>query len=85
MFRLSDRGAYDVTLGPGCLDRGACIGALEEGVLSEGGSKTFAICLPCDERGGRSLSSGWITVVMWIAAPIVVLALAVLLLEMLVR
>jgi hypothetical protein len=54
-------------------------------VLSEGGSKTFAICLKCDEGGGRSLSGGWVTVVMWIAGPIVVLALVVLLLEMFVR
>jgi hypothetical protein len=52
-------------------------------VLSEGGSKTFAICLDCDARGGRSLSGGWLTVILWVGGPMLVLLAAVLLLAML--
>ena len=50
-------------------------------VLTEGSSKSFAICLDCDRRAGRSLRSGWWVVVGWIAGPIVALALAIMLLE----
>jgi hypothetical protein len=53
-------------------------------VLTEGSSKTFAICLSCDGRAGRSLSSGWWAVIRWIGGPILALLLAILLLELLV-
>ncbi len=52
-------------------------------VLTEGGAKIWAICVACDDRGGRSLSGGWWQVVLWIGGPIAALALAVLLLELL--
>jgi hypothetical protein len=49
-------------------------------VLTEGGATVWAICLSCDRRAGRSLSSGWWTVLGWIVGPIVALALLVVLL-----
>jgi hypothetical protein len=49
-------------------------------VLTEGGAKTYAICLRCDARGGRSLLSGWALVLAWIAVPMVLLAIAVVIL-----
>jgi len=53
-------------------------------VLTESSAKTWAICLSCDGRGGRSLGGGWWHVALWVGGPIVVLAIAVLLLEMIV-
>jgi len=49
-------------------------------VLTEGGARTWAICFGCEDRGGRSLRSGWWTVVGWLAVPIVGLAILVALL-----
>lgn len=49
-------------------------------VLTEGGAKLWAICTACDRRGGRSLVPGWIIVLTWVAAPILLLAIAVALL-----
>jgi hypothetical protein len=43
-------------------------------VLTEGGSKVWAVCLRCERRGGRSLRAGWITVLVWIAGPLLALA-----------
>ena len=54
-------------------------------VLTEGGARVWAICLGCEDRGGRSLRRGWTAVAMWIALPILGLALAVALLEWLNR
>ncbi len=53
--------------------------------LTEGGAKTWALCLTCARSGAGSLSRGWWQVVLWIAGPIVLLALLVLLLEILAR
>jgi hypothetical protein len=44
-------------------------------VLTEGGARVWAICLACEDRGGRSLRSGWLVVMRWLAVPIVGLAL----------
>lgn len=46
-------------------------------VLTDGGARVWAICLACEARGGRSLRGAWLTVVSWIALPIVALAIAV--------
>lgn len=54
-------------------------------VLTEQSSKTFAICLACDERGGRSLAGGWWAVAGWLAGPIVLLVLALAVLQWLFR
>lgn len=54
-------------------------------VLTEGGARVWAICLACEDRGGRSLRGRWWTVVGWIAAPILLLAALVALLEMIAR
>jgi len=50
-------------------------------VLTEGGSRTWAICVTCEKRSGRSLRSGWMTVIGWIAIPILLLLGAVVLLS----
>lgn len=49
-------------------------------VLTKGGAHTWAVCLTCNRRGGRSLSGGWIAVLGWIARPILGLVIALLLL-----
>lgn len=41
--------------------------------LTDGGLKTWAICLECDRRGGRSLRHGWTGVLVWLAVPILLL------------
>lgn len=43
-------------------------------VLTEGGSKVWAVCLRCERRGGKSLRAGWLTVIAWIAWPLIGLA-----------
>jgi hypothetical protein len=35
-------------------------------VLTEGGVDTWAICTRCDRKKGRSLSSGWSSIVLWL-------------------
>jgi hypothetical protein len=54
-------------------------------VLTEGGARVWAICLACEDRGGRSLRAGWVTVLGWIAVPILALAALVALLAFLQR
>ncbi|MRG96226.1 hypothetical protein [Polyangium spumosum] len=54
-------------------------------VLTEGGARVWAICLACEDRGGRSLRNRWITFLGWIALPIAGLAVLVALLEWLAR
>jgi hypothetical protein len=52
-------------------------------VLTEGGARVWAICFSCEERGGRTLRRAWLTVIGWIALPILGLALLVMLLGLL--
>jgi hypothetical protein len=52
-------------------------------VLTEGGAKTWAICLACEDRGGRSLRSPWVGFLLWLAVPILGLAAVVILLSLL--
>jgi len=49
-------------------------------VLTEGGARVWAICFACEDRGGRSLSRGWLVVLGWIAGPILALALVIVIL-----
>jgi len=49
--------------------------------LTEGGAKTWAICLECDRKKGRSLSSAWSSFGLWLVLLLVGLALVVYLLE----
>ena len=49
-------------------------------VLTEGGTKTYAICRRCDRSIGRSLRAGWWTVGTWLLAPILLLISVLLLL-----
>ena len=51
-------------------------------VLTEGGARVWAICLGCEGRAGRSLRRGWASVIGWIAAPILALAILVALLAL---
>lgn len=43
--------------------------------LTEGGATTFAVCLACIRRGGKSLAPGWLGLIAWLGA--IVLGLAV--------
>jgi hypothetical protein len=52
-------------------------------VLTEDGSKVWAICMACEDRGGRSLRRGWLAVIGWVAVPILGLAALVALLSLL--
>ena len=49
-------------------------------VLTEGGTRVYAICIACDRRAGRSLRRAWLTVIAWVVGPLLALAGAVLLL-----
>jgi len=49
-------------------------------VLTEGGARIYAICKGCEGQSGRSLRRAWLTVATWVAGPLALLALAVLLL-----
>ena len=42
--------------------------------LTDGGLTTFAICLDCDRRGGRSLTSGWWGLLLGFGALLLLLA-----------
>jgi hypothetical protein len=53
--------------------------------LTEGGLTTFAICLECDRRGGRSLSSGWTRLLLGVFALLLALAAFALLSVVLLR
>jgi hypothetical protein len=44
--------------------------------LTEGGVRVWAICLGCERRKGRSLSGAWRSLLLWLTAILVVLALA---------
>ena len=54
-------------------------------VLTEGGTAVWAICLACEDRGGRSLTRRWATVIWWIVSPILALAVLIVLLAWLTR
>ena len=54
-------------------------------VLTEGGASTWAICLRCDVRSGRSLRGPWLTVAGWLLVPLLLLAIAVALLSLATR
>ncbi len=54
-------------------------------VLTEGGTRTWAICLACEDRGGKALGGAWRSLVIWILGILVALLLAVLLLGYLAR
>jgi hypothetical protein len=41
--------------------------------LTEGGVRTWAVCLRCARRRGTSLGSGWALVLWWVLAPVLVL------------
>ena len=43
--------------------------------LTEGGATTFAICLTCvKQRGGKSLTGGWLGLLVWLGGIVLVLA-----------
>jgi hypothetical protein len=49
--------------------------------LTEGGVKTWAICLECDRKKGRSLTSAWRSLVLALVAGLVVMFAIVSLLD----
>jgi hypothetical protein len=44
--------------------------------LTEGGLKTWAVCLECDRKKGRSLSHAWMGIGLWLVGVLVALAAA---------
>lgn len=42
--------------------------------LTDGGVRTWAVCLACAKRGGTSVGRAWLGLVGWIVVPLVVLA-----------
>jgi hypothetical protein len=53
--------------------------------LTEGGATTFAVCLACVKRGGKSLAGAYRDLLLWLAAGIVSLAAIAALIAMLRR
>ena len=43
-------------------------------VLTDGGVETWAICMRCDRKGGRSLKSAWRGLIVWLSLLTVALA-----------
>jgi hypothetical protein len=50
-------------------------------VLTEGGAQTWAICLACDRKKGRSLGGRWSGFGLWLIGILVALAALIALLE----
>jgi hypothetical protein len=48
--------------------------------LTEGGLNVYAVCLECDRKKGKSLTSGWTSFLVWLIVPILLLAAIVALL-----
>jgi hypothetical protein len=48
-------------------------------VITRHGAGTWAICLRCDRRGGRSLRGAWLGLLGWLVALLVALAALVML------
>jgi hypothetical protein len=46
-------------------------------VITRHGASEWAICLRCDRKGGSSLRSAWVSLVLWLGIPLAVLALLV--------
>jgi hypothetical protein len=53
-------------------------------VLTEGGVRTYAICIACSRAVGTSLVKSWLTVIYWVAVPIFALLLLVALMALIV-
>jgi hypothetical protein len=53
-------------------------------VLTEGGVRTYAICIACSRAVGTSLVKSWLTVIYWVAVPIFALLLLVALMALVV-
>jgi hypothetical protein len=49
--------------------------------LTEGGTRVWAVCLDCDRKKGRSLSSAWSGFGLWMVLLLMALGLLVYLLE----
>ncbi|MBX3261724.1 MAG: hypothetical protein KF782_18715 [Labilithrix sp.] len=49
--------------------------------LTEGGARTWAICLDCDRKKGRSLGGAWRGIGLWLVGLLAALAALVALLE----
>jgi hypothetical protein len=49
-------------------------------VITEHGSKPWALCFACAKKGGRSLRSAWLGLLLWLGLPLALLAALVTLL-----
>ncbi len=54
-------------------------------MLTEGGARTWAVCLACEDRGGRALGGAWRGLVLWLLGILAVLLVLVVALGLLVR
>jgi len=53
--------------------------------LTDGGATTFAICLTCVKRGGRTLAPAWLGLLGWLALILLPLAAIAVTLRLLLR
>jgi hypothetical protein len=79
-----DDGGFERCVRCGALAAGPCArcGAPTCGdccVIVEGGARRWAVCLACEDRGGRSLRNPWLSLLVWIVGLLVGLALLVVL------
>jgi hypothetical protein len=52
-------------------------------VLTEGSAQPWAICLNCHGRKGNSLSRSWLSLGLWLLAPLVALIVLLIVLQVL--
>jgi hypothetical protein len=52
-------------------------------VITRHGASEWAICLPCERRGGRSLRAAWMGLLLWLGLPLLALAALIALLQLL--
>jgi hypothetical protein len=52
-------------------------------VLTEGGVRTYAICVACSRAVGPSLTRSWLVVIYWVALPLAALLVLVALVTLL--
>jgi hypothetical protein len=48
--------------------------------LTAGGAKTYAFCAGCVRRGGLAIRRGWLAVLVWMSAPVLLAGLVLLVL-----
>jgi hypothetical protein len=52
-------------------------------VITRHGASEWAICFTCERRGGRSLRSAWVGLLLWLGLPLLALAALIAILQLL--